>query len=202
MIRTVFIAAAVLVLVACGATESHDAGSTSTPVKTADAITPPRSANDLPARPVLDAMPDFNGIGPLRFGMSAEQMHKVWGAPLYGEAPANDSQACYYLRPNRNSYDLLLMVEGDRFVRVDVRTDRKAAPGGGRVGMSIAELRKLYGGRIEAAPNFYDPDSKDLRVVSPHGEDALLLFETNEKGVVTSWRIGNREQVNYVEGCN
>ncbi|HJU09116.1 MAG TPA: lectin [Rhodanobacteraceae bacterium] len=171
-------------------------------MQTADAKTPPRPANDLPARSVLDAMPDFEGIGPLHFGMSAGQMRKAWGGPLYGEAPANDSLACYYLRPSQDQYDLLFMVEGDRFVRIDVKTESKTAPGAGRVGMSIAELRKLYGGRIKTAPNFYDPDSTDLRVVSPHGEDALLLFEANEKGVVTSWRIGKPQQVNYVEGCS
>lgn len=201
MIRIVLIMAAALALVACGTTGSHEIGSTNDPLKPADAKTPRRPANDLPARSVLDAMPDFTGIGPLRFGMSAEQMRKAWGAPLHGEAPVNDSQACYYLRPSRDKYDLLFMVEGDRFVRVDVKTAEKTAPGGGRVGMDIIELRKLYDGRIKASPNFYDSAATDLRVTPSQPENALLLFEANEKDIVTSWRVGKPQQVNYVEGC-
>jgi hypothetical protein len=193
----------ILALVACSATESRDAGSMDTPMVQSDAKSPPpRPANDLPPHSVLDATPDFNGIGPLRFGMSAEQMRKAWGAPLYGEAPPNNSQACYYLRPRKDDYELLFMVEGDRFVRVDVKTGTKAAPGGGRVGMSIGELRKLYGGRVKSEPNFYDSDAVDLRVAPPHRKNALLLFEANEKGIVNSWRIGKPQQVNYVEGCS
>ena len=149
-------------------------------------------------------MPDFTGIGPLRFGMTAEQVRKAWGAPLYGGPDPRDpdSQACYYVRPSKDDYDLLFMVEGDRFVRVDVKADTKVAPGGGRVSMSTVELRKLYDGRIKAAPNFYDSDATDLRVAPPHRENALLLFEANEKNIVTSWRIGEPQQVNYVEGCS
>jgi len=201
VIRFFPIVATALMLAACSATESHDAGSMGTPAASSDTKAPPRPANDLPAHSVFDAMPDFNGIGPLRFGMSAAEMRKAWGAPLYGEAPANDPHACYYLRPRNDDYDLLFMMEGDRFARIDVKTDGKTAPGGGRAGMSIVELRKLYGGRIKSEPNHYDSDATDLRVAPPHGGNALLLFEANQKGIVTSWRIGKPQQVNYVEGC-
>ena len=202
MIRTVFIAAAALALAACGAEESHVGGSTNTPVKTADAKTPPRPANDLPARLVLDAMPDFNGIGPLRFGMSAEQMRKAWGAPLYGEAPANDSQACYYLRPSRDEYDLLFMVEGDRFVRIDVKTESKTAPGGGRVGMDARQIEKLYSGHVHITPAKYDPAAKILYVDPARIKDVGLIFETDDSGVVKSWRVGVSPQIDYIEGCS
>ena len=202
MIRSVFIAAAVLVLVACGAGGSHDVGSTDTSVKTADAKAPPRPANDLPAHSVLEAMPDFNGIGPLRFGMSAEQMHKAWGAPLYGEAPANDSQACYYLRPSRDSYDLLFMVEGDHFVRIDVKTESRTAPGGGGVGMDAQKIEKLYSGQVHVSPGKYDPAERIMSVASLRAGSAKLIFATDASAVVKSWRIGVTPQVDYVEGCS
>ncbi len=202
MIRIVLIMAAALALVACGTTGSHEIGSTNDPLKPADAKTPRRPANDLPARSVLDAMPDFNGIGPPRFGMSAEQMRKAWGMPLYGEAPVNDSQACYYLRPRKDDYDLLFMVEGDRFVRIDVKTNSKTAPGGGRAGMDAQQIANLYAGRVTSMPNKYDPAAKILSVAAPHGEHAKLIFETDPFGLVKSWRIGIAPQIDYVEGCS
>ena len=203
MIRAFPILATALVLAACSATESHDAASMDARVASANTkAPPPRPANDLPARSVLDAMPDFNGIGPLRFGMSAEQMRKAWGAPLYGETPADDSQACYYVRPNKESYDLLFMVEGDRFVRIDVKADGKTAPGGGRVGMNMQQVEKLYAGRVHVSPGKYDPGEKILGVMPSHGEKAKMIFETDASGLVKSWRIGIPPQIDYVEGCS
>ncbi|MBS0432552.1 MAG: lectin [Proteobacteria bacterium] len=202
MIRIIFLSAAVLMLAACNATESRGAGQdgqTGSPAAKA----PPRPGNgrDLPARSVFDAMPDFNGIGPLRFGMGADEMRKAWGAPLYGEAQPNDPKACHYLRPGKDDYDLLLMVEGDRFVRVDVKTDEKAAPGGGRVGMTAQQIEKLYAGHVTAMPGKYDAAARVLSIASPQDEQARLIFETDASGVVKSWRIGVAPQVDYVEGC-
>ncbi|MEO7148351.1 MAG: lectin [Rhodanobacteraceae bacterium] len=156
----------------------------------------------MPARSVYDALPDFNGLGPLRFGMDEQQMQKAWTRPLYGAASANDPNACYYLRPRKDEYSLLLMMEGGKFVRVDVRKDSITAPGGGRVGLAVDGLRKLYADRIEAMPNKYDSAAHTLRVIPPHDEHARLVFETDANGKVVSWRIGLPPPVDYVEGCS
>ena len=102
----------------------------------ASAIASSQSAHVAPA-------PDYNGVGPLHFGMTAAQMRTAWGAPLAGEAPAGDPGACHYLSLREGDSSELLMVEGGRFVRVDVRKASLVAPGGGRVGMRVAQLRKL-----------------------------------------------------------
>ncbi len=147
-------------------------------------------------------MPGFEGIGPLHFGASAEQMRKAWGAPLYGKAPTNDSLACYYLRPSQDKYDLLFMVEGDRFVRIDVKTESKTAPGGGRVGMDVQQIEKLYAGQVHVSPGKYDPAERTMSVASPRAGNAKLIFATDASGVVKSWRIGISPQIDYVEGCS
>lgn len=161
-----------------------------------------RTGGTLPPRAVGNAQPDFNGIGPLRFGMTAQQMRKAWGVPLYGEAPLKDPLACYYLRLRKDDYGLLLMIEGGKFVRADVRKDSIPAPGGGRVGMTGDAMRKLYAGRIQTAPNKYDPPAQTLRVVPLHNEPARLVFEVDARGKVRSWRVGVPPQVDYVEGCS
>ncbi|MEO6967575.1 MAG: lectin [Rhodanobacteraceae bacterium] len=163
-----------------------------------------QTGGTLPPRSVLDAAPDFKGIGPLRFGMTAEMMREKWGNPLYGgpDPGDQDTQACYYLRPRKDDYALLLMIEDGKFVRADVRKDSIIAPGGGRIGMTGDAMRKLYAGRIEAAPNKYDPSAQTLRVRPRHDEPARLVFEVDARGKVTSWRIGLPPQVDYVEGCS
>ena len=129
-------------------------------------------------------MPDFNGIGPLRFGMSAAQMRKAWGVALYGEPQANDPRACYYLSPRKDDPGLLFMVENDRFVRIDVRAAGKTAPGGGRVGMRAQQIDQLYAGQLQAMPGKYDPATHVLSVTAPHDKHAKLVFETDASGVV------------------
>lgn len=189
MTRTMLAAAAALALAGCGSSGPH-AGTAAAP-----------ASASAPARPVLAAMPDFNGIGPLRFGMTSAQVRKAWGIPLYGEPQANDPQACYYLGLRKDDPGVLLMVEGDRFVRVDVRTPDKTAPGGGKVGMHLQQIEKLYSNQMQAEPGKYDPAARVLTVMAPHDAHARLVFETDASGVVTAWRTGVTPQVDYVEGC-
>ncbi len=92
------------------------------------------------------------------------------------------------------------MVEGGRFVRMDVDDPAATAPGGGRVGMSAAEISALYPGRIEARPHKYVEGAQYLRVTH-EGSPTVLLFETDAQARVQAWRLGLPPQVDYVEGC-
>ena len=177
------------------------AAACATPPRAPTHDAPQAHKGERPPASVLDAQPGFNGIGPLRFGMTAAQARTAWGLPLHGEAPEQDPQACYYLSPQAGSRGLLFMVEGGRFVRVDVTTPAKTAPGGGRVGMPTRELEKLYAGRLATARGKYDAGSTVLTVMAPGGAPAKLVFTTSADGVVTAWRIGTPPQVDYVEGC-
>lgn len=166
------------------------------------AASPPmQTGGTLPARSVYAAQPDFRGLGPLRFGMDRVQMEKAWTRPLYGHAPAGDPDACYYLRTREDDGTFLLMMEGGRFVRIDVRAPGIGAPDGGGVGSSAADIRKLYAGRISETPDKYDPHASILRAAPRHDEPAWLVFEINAQGAVAAWRIGLPPQVDYVEGC-
>lgn len=197
MIRAATAAAIALALLAGGA------GAARGPPASPSAIQPSamHTAGTLPPRAVLAAMPDFNGIGPLRFGMTAREMRRAWGLPLYGRAPADDPQGCWYLAPREDNRDVTFMLEAGRFVRIDVRSADKTAPGGGRIGMSVRDIDRLYAGRITATPGKYDPSTRTLSVSSPRHVHARLIFETGPRETVTAWRIGVVPQVDYVEGC-
>ncbi|WP_426700882.1 lectin [Rhodanobacter sp. Col0626] len=142
----------------------------------------------------------YDGYGDMRFGMDEAAFDKAWGGELKG-APEQDS-SCFYKTPKwvKLSADFAFMFEGGRFVRYDVGTAKESAPGGGKVGMSEAQVRALYGERVETQPHKYVAGAKYLRVAAPEGSD-VLVFETDARGKVTRWHAGMPPQVDYVEGC-
>ncbi len=135
-------------------------------------------------------------------GMTAAAARKAWQGELHGDAV--ESGACGYLLPkwSPGSGRFGLMFDGGRFVRYDVGTDKERAPGGGRVGMTQAQVSALYPGRVTVQPHKYVSGGKTLRVTDPGGGKSALVFETDETGKITSWHVGLAPQVDYVEGCS
>lgn len=141
----------------------------------------------------------MQGYGDLRLGMGTDDARKAWGAELVGSA--DKPGGCYYLTA-LDSSAVIFMIEGERFVRYDVGSERETAPGGGRVGMGADEIHLLYAGRIEERPHEYDPIGKYLRVIGTDADAGVLLFEINgQTNRVAEWRVGLPPQVDYVEGC-
>jgi hypothetical protein len=135
--------------------------------------------------------------------MTANEARKAWAGELRGHVP-EDAGACYFLSPiwAKVPADFALMIEGDRFVRYDVGTDKEVAPGGGKQGMRVEDIRTLYSGRIEERPHKYVKGGKYLRVVANDGSGGVLVFVADASGEVTSWRVGQAPQADYVEGCS
>lgn len=199
MKRQLLIVAAALALAACSRSDPS-APSTPPPASTAAAALPV-SAASTPAAVDSDTMARYDGYGDMRFGIDEAAFEQAWGGELKG-APGQGS-TCFYKTPKwvKRSADFAFMFEGGRFVRYDVGTANEAAPGGGKVGMDEAQIRALYGARVEAQPHKYVAGAKYLRIAAP-GSNGLLLFETDAQGKVTRWRVGVPPQVDYVEGCN
>ncbi|MBB5942918.1 lectin [Xanthomonas sp. 3307] len=143
----------------------------------------------------------IDGYGDLRLGMPVAQARAAWGGELDGQPSAGSS--CYVLRPRwaKDNNQFGLMVEGDKLVRYDVRTAKETAPGGGKVGMDLAQLRALYAGRLEEQPHKYVEGAKVLRVRGEASQPGVLVFETDAAGKAVAWRVGLPPQVDYVEGC-
>lgn len=145
----------------------------------------------------------FAGFGPADFGATAEAVRQAWGGDL-GDAQPSEPGGCYYLIPQpvgTAGFRTAFMVEGDRFVRIDVRDGSVVAPGGAKVGMTADEVRALYP-KVEEQPHKYDPAGKVLRVADPGGGNGALVLELDKDGRVDEWRIGVPPQVDYVEGCS
>jgi hypothetical protein len=149
-----------------------------------------------------DAQASFSGYGDVRFGTAAADMERAWGGALR-EVGKSDNDTCYYMTPTwvAAPADFSFMIGDGKFVRFGTESAKFAAPGGGRVGMSQAEIEKLYPGRVELQPHKYS-DGKYLRIKDAGGGNGVLIFETNENGMVEEFRVGVPPEVDYVEGCS
>ena len=173
---------------------------TATPMAEAPAPTPAADDTAAPAGPVSQA--SFLGYGDMKLGSTVEEARAAWGGELNG-APM-EGTTCHYLWPKwiRRPADFAFMMEDGRFVRYDVGTDKETAPGGGKVGMSVEELQKLYGGALKGAPHKYTQGGQYLSMDAGDVAPTRLVFEVDAAGKVTSWRVGLSPQVEYVEGCS
>ncbi len=211
------LAIAVATLSACGAPRD-DTGT----APAAEAASPPVQLPPAEASPASDAGSTagqagslrvdapaegsigFDGFGPARFGDSAEAVRQAWGGDL-GDAQPSEPGGCHYLIPQplgSEGYRTAFMIEGDRFVRMDVRDAAVTAPGGAKLGMTGDQVRALYRGRVEELPHKYDPQGSVLRVTAPEGGSGVLVLELDGDGRVDEWRVGVPPQVDYVEGCS
>ena len=173
---------------------------TSTPMAEAPAPTPAVDDTAAPAGPVTQA--SFLGYGDMKLGSTVDEARTAWGGELNG-APM-EGTTCHYLWPKwiTRPADFAFMMEEGKFVRYDVGTDKETAPGGGKVGMSIDELQKLYGGALKASPHKYTQGGQYLAMDAGDVAPTRLVFEADATGKITSWRVGLSPQVDYVEGCS
>lgn len=148
----------------------------------------------------------FNGIGPLRVGMTFEEARAALGGDLRMSAPivrtAPNADRCDHPRSGKLPKGVYLMVEGQRLVRVEVDSSVVPTLEGARIGDTEARVRQLYPGRVTVQPHKYT-DGHYLVVRSAAAADTthLLVFETDGR-VVQRFRAGQKPQVEWVEGCS
>jgi hypothetical protein len=164
--------------------------------------TPPAVPDLPPPAEASGPVVDYTGFAGIPFGATPDALAAAWPGGVAPDEGA-DPGACHFLyaQPKpQESYGVAFMVEGGRFVRVDVDTPEVQAPGGGHAGMSLAALRAAYPNAQEQ-PHKYVEGGKYLVVAPAGGGEARLVFEVDPAGSVTEWRIGVPPQVHYVEGC-
>ena len=122
------------------------------------------------------------------------------GPVRFGVTPA-PGDGCHYTVPAGAPSGLRFMAESGRIVRVDVDSAGPATDRGARVGMTEAEVHRLYPDGLRTMPHKYDPAGHYL-VFTPPGADSgfRVVFETDGRRV-TTWRAGAEPAVEYVERC-
>jgi hypothetical protein len=195
--RALPLACFMALLAGCGGTPSGTSASAGASSVAAAASTVAEASS---TKSGVENMARFDGFGDMRFGMEEKTFRQAWQGDLSGTSTADGS--CYYLTPKwiKSASDFGFMFEGGHFVRYDVGEANEAAPGGGKVGMTVDQVRALYGNRIEETPHKYEPGALYLRIAGDnHG---VLLFEIDATGKITRWRVGVPPQIDYVEGCS
>ena len=201
-----------LALAACAKVEERPADSTSittstTTTTTPPATTPPASGSGSTQQPP-PATPEpagwtvtERGIGNLRAGMTIAQARAA--VPAFSVAASRDSTACTYAKTDGLPPGVMVMVEGGKVVRAEVRRGTIATSTGARIGDSEDRIKTLYPGQVTVTPHKYTTGGHYLTVVPASGADAAyrIIFETDGKKVV-NYRSGQTPQVEYVEGCS
>jgi hypothetical protein len=194
-------ALAALALGACDRQSEPAASPTEAPASAASTATATATIA-APAPAAIDRTPTFKGYGELAFGKNSKELREIWKGPLEIAPPAAGSSCQQVALDPAAPKALKLMIEGDKLVRYDVATDAETAPGGGKVGMGIDQIRKLYDGRVREQPAKYVPGGVDLRVSADDDSGSALIFETGADGKVTAWRVGQSPAIDYTEGCS
>ena len=76
-------------------------------------------------------------------------------------------------------------------MRYDVGTDKETAPGGGKVGMSVDQLNKLYGDSLQSTPHKYVQGGQYLSIAASGVAPSKLVFETDAAGKVSRMARGS-----------
>lgn len=196
-----------IALAGCNREDAADAGDAGPIPQEQAPASAPAPAPVPPAAGVIGNIADaglsrIDGYGALDFGLTPEEARQAWEGGLAGQGPS-EPDGCFILRPQgqAKATDLGFMFENELLVRYQSASDSLAAPGGGKVGMSEADLRAQYAGNMAEAPHKYVQGAKTLTVETGGDATTRVVFETDATGQVTAWRVGIPPQVDYVEGC-
>lgn len=182
------------------------------PADVATDAAPAAPVTDTRSPPAVDApattpdgdlgMATFAGYGDVKFGTLAADMGKAWGGELK-EVGKEFNAACYFMTPAwvKTPAEFNFMISEGKFARFGTESAKYVAPGGGKVGMRVEALQKLYNNALQASPHKYT-DGKYLSIAASGVAPTKLVFETDAQGMVTEWRVGLLPEVDYVEGCS
>ena len=175
----------------------------------------PKPVAEPPPAPPPDPVPDdrkpilsAGGTADIRVGMTVEEVRDA-GYDIKVEQPPEEGSTCTYARMPALK-GLHIMLDGERLVRFDVdaaepdpaaRAQAWVTPEGAGYGATEANLRDLYGDRLEIEPHPYGgPEDFYARVRGP-ADARGMIFELIG-GRVADWRAGEWEQVQWIEGCS
>ena len=138
-----------------------------------------------------------DGVGPIRIGMTLEQLNKALEEKFTGPERKNEAD-CYYESMTKPPKLLLMMLEG-RLARIEVKEPGVKTASGIQVGDSEAKAQKAYGARLKIEPHKYADNGRYLTVKTSDGRRGIR-FET-ENGKITMYYAGRYDAIQFVEGC-
>lgn len=141
----------------------------------------------------------FEGAGPLRYGMTFDQVNALLGHGLRHTPPElRANKRCEQIELDVVGRDgIWLMFVDDVFRRVDVEHGARTAAGIA-AGDPVARVFASYP-KLASEPRPYVPEERSLTVTAPDGKRAIR-FET-ENGAIVVFFAGDAAPVQWIEGC-
>lgn len=153
-----------------------------------------------PQAELLAAQVATTGLGPVKVGMTVEEVREA-GIDLVVAESGSEGSNCQYYQVNSLVEPIDFMAVDNRIIRIDVWPGSFAETlSGAKIGTSEADLYRLYGDRLEAVES---SAGKQL-VFTPEtpGEDLYrLVFELDANDTVVQYRAGQYPAVTWPEGC-
>ncbi len=144
----------------------------------------------------------FEGIGPVRFGMSLDEAEEALAMPLETQGGGEESTDCDIVVPKRGPAGLSFMASSDTIVRLDVGKPGVRTSSGIGVGSREDEVLAAYGKRLWVDPHpVRAAEGWHLMQIFSPDDRAKIVFETNGKRVVR-YRAGLYPDVDFAEGCS
>jgi hypothetical protein len=137
----------------------------------------------------------MDGMGPVRIGMALEEVRSLVG-PIEDDNTGDTS--CYFVGLLNGPDGVSFMIIDNRVARIDIDNPAISTDRGVRIGAAEEDIKRVYGENVEVGPHFYT-GGHYVRVAAPERK-RLMLFET-EDGLVNTYRAGETDAVNFVEGC-
>lgn len=141
----------------------------------------------------------MDGFGPIKMGMTQQQVHGVVGVSVVEETISPD-EGCWYLLGQKHLKGVSFMIIDGRVSRIEVDTPQFLTLNGAGVGTTEEQLKQLYGSHLQMDPHKYLDDSGHY--LTQRSSDGLygVRFETKDKTVFRFY-AGPWEHLRYVEGC-
>ncbi|NJL49064.1 MAG: hypothetical protein HC929_18405 [Leptolyngbyaceae cyanobacterium SM2_5_2] len=170
-------------------------------MKRAIAASPDFNADSVPTLAILNEPIKTTGLGPIQIGMTTADVEQTGLVlePVEGSSRGE----CQYYRIQDHSEPIGLMVIDERILRIDVWPGSLTkTPKGAKIGSSEADLVRFYGDQLEATANPITLGKTIIFKPKDPGEDLYrIVFETDDRGQVVQYRVGQFPSVTWPEGC-
>lgn len=202
------LSAIILCLSSCNAESESTRNANSKPPKlnhTSSAFTssPKDKTKAVPSERLQDyAFSKFLGI---KVGTSVTELRKQGIAvgdidyAIYDEGDRPNTSCGY--APLTAYPDVHIMFSHDKVVRIDIESARYATVRGIRIGDTEASALQRLGKAVEIEQHPYGDDTDHYLILHTSDAPFGMIIETWE-GKVASYRIGNWEDVQLIEGCS
>lgn len=195
-------AVAVLALAACDNAQPTPAPETGPKTDAASQPTPAADPNILTAQ----------GIGPVRIGMSLDELTAAWGPDSQPEAVGGaEPETCDQFHPERAPDGVMIMTQQGKLTRISlIRDSQVKTKGGFGLGDTGLAVKQAFGGRVVAQPAKYEPAPAEDLFVWAHGGSTSYVqdpaargvrYEVDATGKITAIHAGD-PSIQLVEGCS